>query len=307
MSKNMFKILLMGLDNAGKTSILLSLVGEYEPSRVKPTLGAERSEMRVLGFPIIRWDLGGQEQYRANYLQKRSRILDDTDLLFYVVDVSDPKRYKEALLYYTDILSYFQEIGLFPSIIIFVHKADPEYLKSTECQNSIKDVVELFKQKSMDFEIEFYTTSIFNRRTLIDAFSRSILNLLPKLDPLNTMLKTFIVDAELDAALLFDENFFIVGNAYKEDPKKKESVLQAINGIYFLFEDVIRVRESGYKLELNLRKFEGANELQFLFRRIQLGNWQLYVLLVGEEIIDVRAILEVLKANYNAMKTFFSQ
>lgn len=303
----MFKILLMGLDYAGKTSILLSLAGEYEPSRVKPTLGAERSEMRVLGFPVIRWDLGGQEQYRANYLQKRARILDDTDLLFYVVDVSDPDRFREALLYYTDILNYFQEIGLVPNIVVFVHKCDPTFLKTPECQKSIKEVIDLFKQKSMDFDVEFYTTSIFNRKVLMDAFSRSLLGLLPKLNALDTMLKTFIVDAELDASLFFDENFFIVGNAYKEDPKKKEAVLQAINGIYFLFEDVIRVREAGYELELNLRKIEGEYALQFLFRKIQLGNWELYVLLVGEEIVDVRAILEVLKRNYNAMKTFFNE
>ncbi len=303
----MFKILLMGLDNAGKTSILLSMSNEYDPSKVKPTLGAQRSEMKVLGFPVIRWDLGGQEQYRANYLQKRSRILDDTDLLFYVVDIIDHDRYKEALLYYIDILKYFQEIGLVPSIIILIHKADPEYYKSTECQNFIKEIVNLFKEKSMDFEVEFYTTSIFNRKALIDAFARSILRLLPKLNALDTMLKTFIVDADLDASLLFDENFFIVGNAYREDPKKKEAVLQAINGIYFLFEDIIRIREAGYEPELNLRKIEDGFELQFSFRKIKLGNWHLYVLLVGEEIIDVNAILEVLKRNYDAMKTFFNE
>ena len=108
-TKNMFKILLMGLDEAGKTSILLSMSGDYEPSKIRPTLGAERSEINVLGFPIIRWDLGGQEQYRSNYLQRRSRILDDTDLLFYVVDIANKARYKEALMYYNDILNYFQE------------------------------------------------------------------------------------------------------------------------------------------------------------------------------------------------------
>ena len=206
----------MGLDEAGKTSILLTMAGDYEPSKVKPTLGAQRSEIKVLGFPIIRWDLGGQEQYRANYLQKRSRILDDTDLLFFVVDVTNPDRFKEALMYYIDILKYFQEIGLNPAIVVLIHKADPEFYRSSKCQNSIKELTSFFKEKTQahDFEAEFFITSIFNRRSLNDAFSQSILQLIPKLNALDTLLKTFIVDAELDGALLFDENFFIVGNAY---------------------------------------------------------------------------------------------
>ncbi|MHA1265071.1 MAG: ADP-ribosylation factor-like protein [Candidatus Helarchaeota archaeon] len=305
MAKNIFKILLMGLDYAGKTSILLTLAGDYEPAKIKPTMGADRSEINVLGFPIIRWDLGGQEQYRQNYLQKRSRILDDTDLLFFVVDITDKARYKEALMYYIDILNYFQEVGLMPEIVILIHKADPEFFKTPDCKDAIKELITLFKNKSQDFDVQFFITSIFNRKSLFDAFSHSILQLIPKLNALDTMLQTFIVDAELDAALLFDENFFIVGNAYK--PATKEVVLQAINGIYFLFEDLIRVREAGYELELNLRKIEQSNELQFLFRRVVLGTWNLYLLIVGKEIVDVRAILEVLNRNYDSMKTFFKE
>ncbi len=301
----MFKILLMGLDEAGKTSILLSMAGQYDPSRIKPTLGAERSEMNVLGFPIIRWDLGGQEQYRTDYLQKRSRILDDTDLLFYVIDIADKNRFAESLNYYHDILNYFREIGLIPLIVIFLHKADPDFLKTPECQQSIKYLIDQFKAKTQDFDIEFFITSIFNKKSLIDAFSQSILRLFPKLNALDTLLKTFIADAELDAALLFDENFFIVGNAYKDEISKKEIILPAINGLYFLFEDLIRVREQGYELELNLRKPEGNTELQFLFRPITLGTWHLFVLFVGREIIEINALIEILKRDYEAMSPFF--
>jgi GTPase SAR1 family protein len=297
----------MGLDEAGKTSILLSMAGEYDQSRIKPTLGADRSEINVLGFPIVRWDLGGQEQYRTNYLQKRSRILDDTDLLFYVVDITDKDRQKESLMYYIDILNYYREIGLMPSVVILLHKADPEFLKSPECQASLKTLTELFEKKSQDFDVEFFVTSIFDHRSLIDAFSHSILHLFPKLNALDTLLKTFITDCDLDAALLFDENFFIVGNAYKDDKKQKESVLQAINGIYFLFEDLIKVREHGYELELSLRKIKADESLQFLFRRVVLGNWDLFVLLVGREIIEIEAIINILKRDYESMKTFFNE
>ncbi len=301
----MFKIIFMGLDEAGKTSILLSLAGDYDPSRVKPTLGAERSEFSVLGFPIIRWDLGGQEQYRANYLQKRSRILDDTDLLFYVIDLANKHRFEESLNYYSDILDYFREIGLVPQIIILLHKADPDFLKSADCQESIKYLVEQVKERTSDFDLEFFITSIFNRKTLIDSFSKSVLRLFPKLSAVDTLLKTFIGDAGLDAALLFDENFFIIGNAYRDEVTIKETVLQAINGIYFLFEDLVKVKEQGYELELNLRKIEGDIELQYLFRRVVLGNWEVFVLLIGREIVEPNALIEILRRDYDAMSPFF--
>ncbi|MHA1276226.1 MAG: ADP-ribosylation factor-like protein [Candidatus Helarchaeota archaeon] len=305
MSKSMFKIVFMGLDEAGKTSILLTLEGDYDPSKIKPTLGAERSEFSVLGFPIIRWDLGGQEQYRINYLQKRSRVLDDTDLLFYVIDLANRHRFDESLTYYTDILSYFREIGLLPQIVILLHKADPDFLKSSDCQESIKFLIDQFKECTMDFDIEFFITSIFNKKTLIDAFSKSVLRLFPKLSAIDTLLKTFIADADLDAALLFDENFFIIGNAYRDEVKIKDTVLQAINGIYFLFEDLVKVRCQGYELELNLRKIKGDLELQYLFRRVILGNWDLFVLLIGREIVEPNALIDILRRDYDALSPFF--
>jgi small GTP-binding protein len=301
----MFKIVFMGLDEAGKTSILLSLVGDYDLSKIKPTLGAERSEFSVLGFPIIRWDLGGQEQYRANYLQKRSRILDDTDLLFYVIDLANKHRFEESLDYYSDILEYFREIGLVPQIIILLHKADPDFLKTTDCQESIKYLIDQVKDRTPDFDLEFFITSIFNRKTLIDSFSKSVLRLFPKLSAVDTLLKTFIGDAGLDAALLFDENFFIIGNAYRDEVTIKETVLQAINGIYFLFEDLVKVKEQGYELELNLRKIEGDIELQYLFRRVVLGNWEVFGLLIGREIVEPNALIEILRRDYDAMSPFF--
>jgi GTPase SAR1 family protein len=295
----------MGLDEAGKTSILLSMAGEYDPSRIKPTFGAERTEISVLGFPVYRWDLGGQEQYRSDYLQKRSRILDDTDLLFYVVDMKNQKRFKEALLYYIDILKYFQEIGLMPLIVILLHKADPEFLKTPESQKTIKFLIDTFNEKSDDFEVSYFITSIFNRKSLMDAFSQNLLKLFPKLSALDTLLSTFIVDASLDAALIFDSNCFIVGNAYCKDEKKKEAILKALNNIYFLFEDLIKAKLLGYDPELDLKKSGDRANLQFIFRPLALGRWNLFVLLIGQDIVEVDAILEILKRNYEGMKAFF--
>ena len=157
-------------------------------------------------------------------------------------------------------------------------------------------------EKSGDFEVAYFITSIFNRKSLIDAFSQNLLKLFPKLSALDTLLSTFIVDASLDAALMFDSNCFIVGNAYRE---KKDAILKAINNLNFLFEDLIKAKLVGYDPELDLKKLEDHSNLQFIFRPLTLGHWNLFVLLIGKDIIEVDAILEILKRNFEGMKTFF--
>ena len=61
------KVLFIGLEEGGKTSILLLLDRKFSllPS-VKPTIKAKRTYYTnsLLGVHITRWDLGGQKGYR---------------------------------------------------------------------------------------------------------------------------------------------------------------------------------------------------------------------------------------------------
>jgi len=105
------KLIIVGLDQAGKTSILNILNKKYNAmDNIKPTVGIERDEIRILGIPIISWDLGGQEQFRESYL-KNSRLFDKTDSLFYVIDVWNASRFEEALRYYSKLLEYHKRLS----------------------------------------------------------------------------------------------------------------------------------------------------------------------------------------------------
>ena len=53
-----YKIIFLGLDFAGKTSILKILEGSYSGlDKIKPTLGPKRTAYDILGFKIMNWDL----------------------------------------------------------------------------------------------------------------------------------------------------------------------------------------------------------------------------------------------------------
>lgn len=85
------RILLLGLDNAGKTTILKTLSNE-EINNIKPTLGFNIKNISHEGCKLSVWDVGGQKalrEYWENYFE-------GTDVLVYVIDSSDTKRIKET-------------------------------------------------------------------------------------------------------------------------------------------------------------------------------------------------------------------
>ena len=85
------RILLLGLDNAGKTTILKSLCNE-DPTETSPTRGFNVKTIQADSFKFNVWDIGGQKairQYWDNYY-------DNTDAIVWVVDSADGPRLEET-------------------------------------------------------------------------------------------------------------------------------------------------------------------------------------------------------------------
>ena len=85
------KLLVLGLDNAGKTTILKA-ISEESIKNIKPTEGFNIKNLAVDGVSLSVWDLGGQKVLREYW----SNYFDHTDALIYVVDAADVDRLKEA-------------------------------------------------------------------------------------------------------------------------------------------------------------------------------------------------------------------
>lgn len=58
-----FKILILGLDRAGKTTILERIQHKNEGEPV-PTIGYNHKEVRMRNVTLDTWDLSGQERVR---------------------------------------------------------------------------------------------------------------------------------------------------------------------------------------------------------------------------------------------------
>lgn len=85
------KILVLGLDNSGKTTVLQQLGGD-DISQVTPTQGFNVKSIQQDACSLNMWDIGGQKTIREYWRNH----LDCTDVLVFVVDSSDQRRMKEA-------------------------------------------------------------------------------------------------------------------------------------------------------------------------------------------------------------------
>mmetsp|Transcript_7905 Transcript_7905/g.7467 ORF Transcript_7905/g.7467 Transcript_7905/m.7467 type:complete len:181 (+) Transcript_7905:36-578(+) len=111
------RILVLGLDNSGKTTILKRLSDE-EISDVTPTQGFNVKSLVQNDVTLNVWDIGGQKTIRPYW----RNYLDHTDALVYVVDSSDKKRMEETG---TELEQLLCEVKLDDvPILIFANKQD---------------------------------------------------------------------------------------------------------------------------------------------------------------------------------------
>eukprot|EP00276_Gloeochaete_wittrockiana_P011364 CAMPEP_0184647628 /NCGR_PEP_ID=MMETSP0308-20130426/4607_1 /TAXON_ID=38269 /ORGANISM="Gloeochaete witrockiana, Strain SAG 46.84" /LENGTH=138 /DNA_ID=CAMNT_0027078775 /DNA_START=121 /DNA_END=534 /DNA_ORIENTATION=- len=85
------KILLLGLDNAGKTTLLYVLKEGTVKSFV-PTERAHVEEIQLGKLSFKAWDLGGHERVRTLWQD----FLVDADAIIFMVDSGDSDRFPEA-------------------------------------------------------------------------------------------------------------------------------------------------------------------------------------------------------------------
>ena len=110
----------LGLDNAGKTTILRSLAHE-EINTVQPTQGFNVKTLQVSNFRFNVWDLGGQSAIREHW----PNYYDNLDCIIYVVDSSDNRRMEDECGGELQKLLVDDKLAGVP-ILVFANKQDLE-------------------------------------------------------------------------------------------------------------------------------------------------------------------------------------
>ena len=111
------RLLVLGLDNSGKTTILKALSDE-DVSHIMPTQGFNIKSLVHEGFRLNVWDIGGQKSIRPYW----KNYYDNTDGIVYVIDSADKKRLAECGTELQQLLEEDKLAGL--SLLIFANKQD---------------------------------------------------------------------------------------------------------------------------------------------------------------------------------------
>ena len=111
------RLLVLGLDNAGKTTILRKLSNE-DITNITPTAGFNIKSLSMSNFRLNVWDIGGQKAIRPYWKQ----YYDSTDALIYVIDSADKKRVEETGEELSQLLEEDQMNGV--PLLVLANKQD---------------------------------------------------------------------------------------------------------------------------------------------------------------------------------------
>ncbi|UYP46531.1 hypothetical protein NEF87_002816 [Candidatus Lokiarchaeum ossiferum] len=209
------KILFAGLDNSGKSSIILSFQKKFSFMNSTPTMGLERSNITtssLLGLKFVAWDMGGQGRFRKRYLEKKYHMFTNTSVLFYIIDITDSNRFKESLDYYLKILDNFILLDENPQIVVCFHKNDPDIKEDPNILENIVFLSTKITAISKKFSCSINQTSIHDISTIYKLFSEGVMKSSPVSQMISAQLKAYTKITSSLAVLILSNDMLTIGN-----------------------------------------------------------------------------------------------
>eukprot|EP01027_Heterolobosea_sp_BB2_P000334 GEZU01000482.1.p1 GENE.GEZU01000482.1~~GEZU01000482.1.p1 ORF type:complete len:183 (+),score=46.47 GEZU01000482.1:152-700(+) len=135
------RILMLGLDAAGKTTILYNLkLGEVVTTI--PTIGFNVEEIKYKSLTLRVWDVGGQDRIRILW----RHYFKNSNALIYVVDSADPERIRESMEELQKCLTDPTLAGI--PVLIYANKQDlPNSLSVQEIAKRFSSIPEMQERK----------------------------------------------------------------------------------------------------------------------------------------------------------------
>ncbi|XP_077992920.1 uncharacterized protein LOC144446948 [Glandiceps talaboti] len=149
------RVLVVGLDGAGKTSILSCLANQENKEETKPTEGFHVIVLQTQGVAVNVWEVGGKENVRSYW----ENFTKDTEVLLYVVDSTDAERFPLARDELKRLLQDEKLIGV--PLVVVANKQD---LLGAKNAGEIREELDL-QAIAPDREIHIVETQVPLRST----------------------------------------------------------------------------------------------------------------------------------------------
>jgi small GTP-binding protein len=289
--RRQIKILLTGLDKAGKTSFLHGIRRRYsEIIKALPTKGVERTEENIFeeqNSIISIWDLGGQKKYRERFFEQSKAYLYNLDLLFFFIDIQDIGRIDEALDLFRKILRTLIDLDEYPPIVLCLNKFDPDLKGSKKIFKSLEDIANETEKYSDKFYIKIFQTSVFDHWSLISAYSFGLSQLSPNRELFKNQLKNFAQKTNSDAVLLLNENGIILSNYSTSEISEKVFEISAphFQNLYKTFKE-FKLLKKDFLVSSGI----ADESKKVIFKKIQVEKYNLFLLLFIEKSLELQKI-----------------
>jgi len=159
----MYKVVLVGDENVGKTSILVRYTEKRFIESYKPTLGTDFAVkvVELMGddnkrksVKLACWDLGGQEQY----MTLRRFYLSGARGCFIVFDVTNPLSFEHVVNWHSDVMNI---CGKVPCFLIG---------NKTDLKNDRRVSRDVGSELASKLGLEFFETSAKTGERVDDVF-----------------------------------------------------------------------------------------------------------------------------------------
>ncbi len=286
------KILMIGLDAAGKTSILAVVQDKFSIIKsLLPTRGVKREKLDFFGYPVISWDLGGQVQYREKlYFNRPELFFTEADIMLYVVDTQDPDRFTEAANYFREVLKVLKDLHEKPKVLIVLSKSDQDIRKTLQWQQNVTSIKNKFNSIAddfEDFEVDYSDTTVFQRETIMQMFSVALKKVSDTSEIIEHILEEFTHQVDAKASSLVSMDGLIFGSYTSSDTDEMlvnntALLLQTLSNFY---NSIGLIREKSITLELPLNGFTIQGEKLFEYSELQIPVY-LWMLSQNPELLE---------------------
>uniref|UniRef100_A0A182Q701 ADP-ribosylation factor-related protein 1 n=1 Tax=Anopheles farauti TaxID=69004 RepID=A0A182Q701_9DIPT len=123
--KDEYCILILGLDNAGKTTYLEAAKTKFtknyrgmNPSKITTTVGLNIGQIDIAGIRMSFWDLGGQQELQSLW----DKYYSESHAVIYVVDSNDRVRMNESKEVFDRMISNEYLSGI--PLLVLANKQD---------------------------------------------------------------------------------------------------------------------------------------------------------------------------------------
>ncbi|CAB3980905.1 ADP-ribosylation factor 13B isoform X2 [Paramuricea clavata] len=155
------KLLMLGVDNAGKSTIINDLKGEAKEPTI-PTIGFSSAEFKLLNFKVTAYDVGGGPRIRGIWKDYYAEIYG----VVYVIDASDRERIADSRTVLREAFSDSRLAG--KPFVVFANKQDIDGALSEEDIELQFELEQLAMKCGSRYKV-FQCTALLNGGRKVDS------------------------------------------------------------------------------------------------------------------------------------------